>query len=551
MREAFANEYAGAERVPLVDVETTSPLPTVERHPELLGELAVVNAKFLASNGWRELVVNKRGRSAINPAVGSVPHDAAVHLDYLQKFGAPAHSTVRPKTPEELQAAADRGPHPSATAHREFLWEEAYEMCQQRHTMVLPLSAVKDIGGVQFSPPMVLPQRDRRPRTLCDLTYSGVNEVTVPLAPKEAMQFGQVLRRILIQIHRADPRWGPVCIAKDDISDGFYNVFVNANGVKQFGIILPTPPGQEPLVLFFLVLPMGWVLSPPVFCALTETVADLTKAGIDSNWRPPLHRLEQVADTLTPSDRPVSKAGRPPRIQARNKGPLGVDDVYMDDFILLAQGTKKGCRRLRRVLFHMVDRVFRPPDDDDDAWKKDPNSIKKLLRGDGSLETVKVVLGWVIDTIAGTIELPPHGLERLMELLAAFPQSRQTCPKRELHRLLGELRSMIIAIPGGVGCLSWLQEHIKESGERIRLNAHFHDAIDNFWWLAHDIGSGPARIAEVVPEAPLYIGGPTRQGQVWAACGCLTPTRYTWRQCKTTHCRRPCTQSRAQRWPPW
>ena len=52
-------------------------------------------------------------------------------------------------------------------------------------------------------------------------------------------------------------------MAKNDISDGFYNVFVNSNGVKNFGVILPTPPGQKPLVLFFLTLPMGWVSSPP------------------------------------------------------------------------------------------------------------------------------------------------------------------------------------------------------------------------------------------------------------------------------------------------
>ena len=112
VREAFANECAGVERVPLVDVSTIPPLQTVERHPELLGELAVANAEFLESNGWRELVFNKRGRSAINTDVGSVPHDAAAYLDYLRKFGAPAHSIARPKTPEELQAAADRGRPP-------------------------------------------------------------------------------------------------------------------------------------------------------------------------------------------------------------------------------------------------------------------------------------------------------------------------------------------------------------------------------------------------------------------------------------------------------
>ena len=94
VREAFAKECAGAARVPLSDVATTPPLQTGKRHPDLLGELAVANAEFLESNGWRELVFNKRGRSAINPDVGSVPHDAAAYLDYLQKFGAPAHSTA-------------------------------------------------------------------------------------------------------------------------------------------------------------------------------------------------------------------------------------------------------------------------------------------------------------------------------------------------------------------------------------------------------------------------------------------------------------------------
>ena len=38
-----------------------------------------------------------------------------------------------------------------------------------------------------------------------------------------------------------------------------------------------SPPGPEgkTMVAFPLVLPMGWVESPPQFCAVTETVADL------------------------------------------------------------------------------------------------------------------------------------------------------------------------------------------------------------------------------------------------------------------------------------
>ena len=98
-------------------------------------------------------------------------------------------------------------------------------------------------------PPLgVIPQRDRRPQTVSNLTNSaspepGVNKTMAPLAPADAMQFGQALRRLLFQIYQADPRWGHVYIAKDAISGGFNNIFANVNGVKQFGIILPTPPG--------------------------------------------------------------------------------------------------------------------------------------------------------------------------------------------------------------------------------------------------------------------------------------------------------------------
>ena len=79
-------------------------------------------------------------------------------------------------------------------------------MCQRRHTLVLPLSVVKKLKRVRVSPPGVIPQRDRRARTVSDLTDAaspmpGVNETTVPLAPADSMQFGQALRRLLLQIY--------------------------------------------------------------------------------------------------------------------------------------------------------------------------------------------------------------------------------------------------------------------------------------------------------------------------------------------------------------
>mmetsp|Transcript_36392 Transcript_36392/g.81833 ORF Transcript_36392/g.81833 Transcript_36392/m.81833 type:complete len:1331 (-) Transcript_36392:274-4266(-) len=497
----------------------------VPRHPDTLRDWAAANAEFLAQHGYEALVKERRGRSNLNPDVGSLNHPAAGYLDYIRRHGAPVVSTTPPKTPEELQAAVDRGPHPSAEAHADFLAQEAFEMCQRHHTFVLPFSAVKHLPGVEISPPGVIDQRDRRPRTISDLTYSGVNQSTVDLTVNESMQFGRALRRILLNIYRADPRWGPVYMLKADISDGFYNIWVNANGSRRLGLILPSKQGEDPLVLFFLALPMGWVSSPPVFCTATEVATDIANKEIASNWRPPPHRQENAADTEGDIDpaRGVSVQGNPPRIRQRNKGPLGYVDCYVDDFMALVQGSKRRRRRVRRILFHCIDRVFRAPDDKDGKWTKDKISLKKLLKGDGSLTTLKIILGWLVDTVAGTIELPPHRVERLFAMLDSFPIGRKTCPKRDLHKLIGELRSMLIAIPGGVGCISWLQETLKTAGERVYLNQHFHDAVADFRWLAQDISNRPTRIAEVVPEVPAVVGmsdaaGPG-MGGVWLPDG--------------------------------
>ena len=62
---------------------------------------------------------------------------------------------------------------------------------------------------------------------------------------------------------------------------------------------------------------------------------------------------------------------------------MGSVAAYMEDFILLTQGGKRRRRRLCRILFHCVDEVFCPPDEKDDEWKKDPNSVKKLHKEAG------------------------------------------------------------------------------------------------------------------------------------------------------------------------
>jgi hypothetical protein len=88
-----------------------------------------------------------------------------------------------------------------------------------------------------------------------DYSYYLVNQETVQLPPKEAMQFGKTLSRILDAQHR------PVYMIKVDVADGFYRVHLAPHHIPALGVAFPPAPDGTPLVAFPLVLPMGWVES--------------------------------------------------------------------------------------------------------------------------------------------------------------------------------------------------------------------------------------------------------------------------------------------------
>ena len=79
---------------------------------------------------------------------------------------------------------------------------------------------------------------------------------------------------------------------KVDLSDGFYRVSLSIEDIPKLGVAFPTKPGEEKLVALPLVLPMGWKNSPPIFSAVTETIADLTNQRIESSAEPPSHHLD-------------------------------------------------------------------------------------------------------------------------------------------------------------------------------------------------------------------------------------------------------------------
>ena len=205
---------------------------------------------------------------------------------------------------------------------------------------------------------------------------------------------------------------------------------LNVDDILSLGMVLLRRAGEEALIAFPLVLPMGWTESPPLFCTVTETVIDLVNERLQL-WDPPPHPLEKVASTppTPPDDRPiryVPPPTHPTRLERhieshefpilrggnrrrRSNQPLAYGDVYVDDEILAAQGSTQQLNRYQQVLFHTNDLVFRPNDSlDDRMGRKEPASEKKMMKGDACWSTTHTILGWLLDTERGTIELPPH-----------------------------------------------------------------------------------------------------------------------------------------------
>ena len=485
---------------------------------------------YSSSPTWSKFVHRHTGRSHLSRNIRSVSHRAALFLDHLRRQGATVQVTDDPWTPRKLAEKISRGPHKSAVEYADFVRDEMADFCEKGFWTVLPFDLVKDLPGLRLSPLGVIPQRDRRPRLIVDLSFWGVNDATARLAPPEAMQFGRTLDRLLFRIRHANPTFGPVYMNKIDISDGFYRIRLAPNDALSLAVLLSQADGEPPLVAIPLSLPMGWVESPPYFCAATETAADLANARMAARYSPP-HRLERdaaVSDTHVPVTTPplpppvslpLGPLGSPmpePALATSSApldSPLAYVDVYVDDFCNLVQGNRRRRRMVRRILLHAIDSVFRPLAPSDGPSHKEPISVKKLRQGDGSWNTAKLILGWVIDSVRQTITLPPHRLERLQSIFNDLRHQRRVSV-RHWHRVLGELRSMVLAIPGGRGLFSVLQTGFRHSDKhRIQLDAGIRAQLDDFEALATDLGSRPTRLAEIVPDAFGAIGPVDASGQ--------------------------------------
>jgi len=310
-------------------------------------------------------------RGLMCPRLRALEHPAAPLLKEYASQGCPV-DVGRNWTLEELEAAVEKGPHSSSLEPDaiEQIQMEAKEKVKQGFAKIYSWEWLKrnlhKHPQLKLSPLAMIPHKSRKYRAILDLSYQllvagyslpSVNEATKDCAPEEAIaQIGSVLPRIIEALARVDPGKGPVSLMKVDLTDGFWRVMAKEGEEWNFAYVLPNHPGEPIEVVVPSALQMGWALSPPFFCAASETARDVSEQlAHEAVGTLPEHPLE---DMTMPAEANL------PRIHTAKEGLafLHMLEVFVDDFIQLAQTTDESAlRHCSRAVLHGIHSVFPPP----------------------------------------------------------------------------------------------------------------------------------------------------------------------------------------------
>jgi len=205
-----------------------------------LGTYIAKNVRRLHSSpDWETFVQQEHGPPHLRANLQDLPHPAGAFLASLEAHGVPVAFDDEPWTIQRMDEAVKKGCHPTAQKHSAFIAQEMLEFAESGYWTILPYSEVRHLPGLRGSPAHMKEELDRKDRFLADHSNWGVNEHTLALAPKEAMQFGGTLYRLLYLIRHADPKYGTIFLAKFDLKDGFYRLHLRPKDALALAVVLP------------------------------------------------------------------------------------------------------------------------------------------------------------------------------------------------------------------------------------------------------------------------------------------------------------------------
>ncbi len=237
-----------------------------------------------------------------------------------------------------------------------------------------------------------IPHKLRGFRSILDLLFSlrlkngsilsSVNDTTIKTAPKGALdQLGHALSQIIHAFTESnDTPDAKIFMAKWDVKDGFWRMMCKEGEEWNFAYVLPQRAGEPIKLVVPTSLQMGWVESPPYFCAASETARDITMEYANTKvGLLPAHKFTHYTQgdnkaTLLPGEETGACPGRGLRYSV---------EVYVDNFMSIVIPTSKA------QLDHVANAIMRGIHDVFPADIIDSNNpiLKKKLKR-GRLSTV-------------------------------------------------------------------------------------------------------------------------------------------------------------------
>ena len=84
---------------------------------------------------------------------------------------------------------------------------------------------------------------------------------------------------------------------------------------------------------------------------------------------------------------------------------------------------------------------------------------------------------------------------RFRDILSTIYHSQKRIGVDKWHRVLGELCSMTIYLPGSRGLSNHMQEALRNvNGNMVTLTKGVHQALEDFLWLSQDLDQRPTRL---------------------------------------------------------
>ena len=329
-----------------------------------------------------------------------------------------------------------------------------------------------------------------------------MNEATTLEAPAGAIdQMGHSLQRIIHAFAEVNAD-AKIFMAKFDIKDGFWRMDCQEGEEWNFAYVLPQREGEPIRLVVPTSLQMGWVESPPYFCAASETGRDVAEkyAEMELGSLPDHKFIEYAMGGEDIKALPT---------QSADKDLKYFLDVYVDDYLAMAVATsQEQVRHVANAVLTGVHDVF-PSDDDDE---NDPLSLKKLKKKEGEMALFKEMLGFDFDGDAKTMQLEAGKREFLLAILHKWIRTASSKTAGiefdEFESVIAKIRHGFMCIPGGKGLLTPCNKVIAKRPRRVFLhrNRRLSTALRDMRTLIREATANPTLCKELVMGPPDFIG---------------------------------------------